>query len=84
LADFDNAFALAAAMRGDVDIKIVDGGGHMCTQVLFAWLADYVFDWFAQRLLCQSVRARPGIEAALGERGNALPEFSSLALARVE
>jgi alpha-beta hydrolase superfamily lysophospholipase len=46
----DHARALAAAMNGETQVKIVEGGDHMCTQFLFSWVADYVFDWFAARL----------------------------------
>jgi pimeloyl-ACP methyl ester carboxylesterase len=83
LVDVENAFALAAAMRGQVDVKIVDDGRHMCTHVLFAWLADYVFDWFSERLSCQPVRVSTGARPA-DEPESVFRERSSLALAAVE
>jgi pimeloyl-ACP methyl ester carboxylesterase len=51
----DNATALVSAIGGDATVKIVEGGDHLCTQSLFTWVADYIFDWFAQRL-CQNIK----------------------------
>jgi alpha-beta hydrolase superfamily lysophospholipase len=50
IASPSNAHALAAAVSGDAEVRVVDGGDHRCTQVLFKWTADYVFDWLSQCL----------------------------------
>jgi len=84
LADIDNAFALAAAMRGDAEVKIVDGGAHMCAQMLFAWLADYIFDWLSERLLVRPARAKKKARPAPGKQVIALPKCPSLTLAPIE
>jgi len=67
----DNARALAAAMSGETQVKIVEGGDHMCTQFLFAWVADYVFDWFAERLNRKPERLSIGEDERLPELGAA-------------
>lgn len=41
---------LSAAVGGEVTSKIVEGGDHLCTQFLTSWLADYIFDWYAEHL----------------------------------
>jgi hypothetical protein len=63
----DHARALAAAMSGETQVKIVDGGDHMCTQFLFSWVADYVFDWFAGRLNQQTKSSSFCEDGALSE-----------------
>jgi pimeloyl-ACP methyl ester carboxylesterase len=82
--DVENAFALAAAMRGQVDIKIVENGRHMCTHVLFAWLADYIFDWFSERLLHQPVCTFARGRRVPWELETAFRERSSLALTPID
>ena len=84
LVDVENAFALAAAMRGQADIKVVDDGRHMCTHVLFAWLADYVFDWFSERLSCQPLRVSTRARPAAGGLESVFRERSPAALAAIE
>lgn len=39
---------LAAAIGEKTTVKIVENGDHLCSQFLKEWLADYVFDWYAQ------------------------------------
>ena len=84
MVGIDNAFALAVAMCGDVEVKIVDGGEHICTQVLFPWLADYIFDWFSERLSSRPARAMSRAKPAPGKRKIKLPERPSLTLAPSE
>lgn len=45
-----NARALAAEVSGEAEVRLVEGGDHLCTQFLFNWVADFVFDWFTTRL----------------------------------
>jgi pimeloyl-ACP methyl ester carboxylesterase len=40
IASPSNAHALAAAVSGDAEVRVVDGGDHRCTQVLFKWTAE--------------------------------------------
>ena len=41
---------LSAAVGGKVTAKFIEGGDHLCSQFLKDWLADYVFDWYAEYL----------------------------------
>jgi alpha-beta hydrolase superfamily lysophospholipase len=40
---------LSNAVRGPVTSKVIEGGDHLCSQFLKDWLADYIFDWYADR-----------------------------------
>lgn len=41
----------AAVLSGEVTSKVVENGDHLCSQFLKDWLADYVFDWYAECLV---------------------------------
>ncbi|MBW1911717.1 MAG: alpha/beta hydrolase [Deltaproteobacteria bacterium] len=41
---------LAAAIGEKTTVKVVENGDHLCSQFLKEWLADYVFDWYADQL----------------------------------
>jgi dienelactone hydrolase len=41
---------LSAEVGGKVTAKVIEGGDHLCSQFLKDWLADYVFDWYAEHL----------------------------------
>jgi pimeloyl-ACP methyl ester carboxylesterase len=41
---------LSADVGGKVTAKVIEGGDHLCSQFLKDWLADYVFDWYAEHL----------------------------------
>jgi dienelactone hydrolase len=42
---------LSNTVRGPVTAKVIEGGDHLCSQFLQDWLADYVFDWYADHLI---------------------------------
>jgi pimeloyl-ACP methyl ester carboxylesterase len=72
-----NAHALAAAMRGDVKVETVQGSDSLCTQFLFQWVADYIFDWFAVGLQPQTAAFWTSRTALAGEREAALEDHLS-------
>ncbi|MFC1936045.1 alpha/beta hydrolase family protein [Chloroflexota bacterium] len=42
---------LSSAVSGEVTAKIIEGGDHLCSKYLQEWLADYIFDWYAEHLI---------------------------------
>ena len=45
-----NAYDNAKIIQGQVTVKIIPGGDHMCTQVLEREVGPFIFDWLAQTL----------------------------------
>jgi dienelactone hydrolase len=47
----EHAQKLADTVEGKTEIRVIEGGDHMCTQFLAEGLADEIFKWFRKTLI---------------------------------